>query len=556
MKRLLFIIAALSFAASCNRAVTEGVAVFGSFTYEGNDAIYAANPLPGSDAVYNPILPGWYSDPSFCTNGEGDYFLVTSSFSYFPGVPIFHSRDLVNWKQIGHVLDRPSQLEQLSRQHISGGIFAPDIKYNPANKTYYMITTNVGTGNFVVKTQDPFGSWSDPIPLPQVQGIDPSLFFDDNGKAYIVNNDDAPDGKPEYDGHRTIRIVEYDVENDCTVGERKIIINKGVDPSKKPIWIEGPHLYKINGKYYLMAAEGGTGDMHSEVIFRSDKPMEGYKPWNRNPILTQRHLDPSRPDPVTCTGHADILQDKDGQWWAIFLGCRPGKGGFENLGRETFMMPVRWSKDGFPIITEGNETVPTVVRHPGATVGENPTFGNFKKVDEFDGETLSMDWMTLRGPADNLYSLENGSLNLTCTEAKATEYATPALILRRIQHSAFKATAKMRFVPTGNEAAGVLLFKDEQHQLFLKVSLLDGKPAVSVEKIGAASSILGSVPLPGDYDDLDLIVESPDGLTFSFSFSEGNNAPVMVCDGIDASYLSTAVAGGFTGTTIGLYAIK
>ena len=265
MNRLLPALAAGLVLASCKPAVSPGVAIFESFRYEGRDAVYEAHPLPTKDAVYNPILPGWYSDPSFCSNGEGDYFLVTSTFSYFPGVPLFHSRDLVNWKQVGHVLDRPSQLTGLGRQHTSGGIYAPDIKYNPKNRTYYMITTNVGTGNFLVKTQDPFGAWSEPILLPQVQGIDPSLFFDDDGTAYIVNNDDAPGGKPEYDGHRTIRIVEYDVENDCTIGERRIIVNKGVDPAAKPIWIEGPHLYKIDGKYFLMCAEGGTSDQHSEV---------------------------------------------------------------------------------------------------------------------------------------------------------------------------------------------------------------------------------------------------------------------------------------------------
>ena len=275
MKRLLPVLVCL--VAACKPAPSTGVASFEGFTYEGRDAVYAAHPLPGADAAYNPILPGWYSDPSLCTNGEGDYFLVTSTFSYFPGVPIFHSRDLLNWTQVGHVLDRPSQLTGLGRQRTSGGIYAPDIKYNPKNRTYYMITTNVGTGNFLVKTTDPFGAWSDPILLPQVQGIDPSLFFDDDGRAYIVNNDDAPGGKPEYDGHRTIRIVEYDVERDCTIGERKVIVNKGVRPEDKPIWIEGPHLYKINGKYYLMCAEGGTSDQHSEVIFRSDSPTEGFQ---------------------------------------------------------------------------------------------------------------------------------------------------------------------------------------------------------------------------------------------------------------------------------------
>ena len=386
MNRLLPALAAGLALVACKPAISPGVAVFESFRYEGRDAIYQAHPLPGKDAVYNPILPGWYSDPSFCTNGEGDYFLVTSTFSYFPGVPLFHSRDLVNWKQVGHVLDRPSQLTGLGRQHTSGGIYAPDIKYNPKNRTYYMITTNVGTGNFLVKTQDPFGAWSDPILLPQVQGIDPSLFFDDDGRAYIVNNDEAPGGKPEYDGHRTIRIVEYDVENDCTIGERRIIVDKGVDPAAKPIWIEGPHLYKIDGKYFLMCAEGGTSDQHSEVVFRADSPMGEYKPWHRNPILTQRHLAADRPDPVTCTGHADLVKTPEGEWWGVFLGCRPVKGGFENLGRETFLLPVRWSEDGFPFFLEGEETVPLIVRHPGTRVEGNPTFGNFVVEDSFDGD--------------------------------------------------------------------------------------------------------------------------------------------------------------------------
>ena len=172
-------------------AVKDSTALFDYFTYKGNDDFYKENPLPDDESFYNPILPGWYSDPSICTNGEGDYFLVTSTFTYFPGVPIFHSRDLVNWKQVGHVLSRPSQLVNMKGQHVSGGIFAPAISYNPHNKTYYMVTTNVGAGNFFVKTQDPFGEWSDPIMLPEVGGIDPSFFFDEDGKAYIVNNDDA-----------------------------------------------------------------------------------------------------------------------------------------------------------------------------------------------------------------------------------------------------------------------------------------------------------------------------------------------------------------------------
>jgi len=538
---------------ACKPAISPGVAVFESFRYEGRDAIYQAHPLPGKDAVYNPILPGWYSDPSFCTNGEGDYFLVTSTFSYFPGVPLFHSRDLVNWKQVGHVLDRPSQLTGLGRQHTSGGIYAPDIKYNPKNRTYYMITTNVGTGNFLVKTQDPFGPWSEPILLPQVQGIDPSLFFDDDGRAYIVNNDEAPGGKPEYDGHRTIRIVEYDVENDCTIGERKVIVNKGVDPAAKPVWIEGPHLYKIDGKYFLMCAEGGTSDQHSEVVFRADAPMGEYKPWNRNPILTQRHLAADRPEPVTCTGHADLLQTPEGEWWGVFLGCRPVKGGFENLGRETFLLPVRWSEDGFPFFLEEDETVPVIVRRPGTRVEGTPTFGNFVVEDSFTGDRLDKAWMTLRGPADGLYALKGGALELTCSPMRATRFETPALVLRRLQHHAFSASTRMRFAPAGSEAAGLLLYKDERHQYFLKVCLKDGAPAIALERCGES---LSSLALPDSFSTVDLCIASDDGLTFRFGYAVDGREMRTLVAGVDASYLSTAVAGGFTGTTVGPYAVK
>ena len=538
---------------ACKPAISPGVAVFESFRYEGRDAIYQAHPLPGKDAVYNPILPGWYSDPSFCTNGEGDYFLVTSTFSYFPGVPLFHSRDLVNWKQVGHVLDRPSQLTGLGRQHTSGGIYAPDIKYNPKNRTYYMITTNVGAGNFLVKTQDPFGPWSEPILLPQVQGIDPSLFFDDDGRAYIVNNDEAPGGKPEYDGHRTIRIVEYDVQDDCTIGERRIIVDKGVDPAAKPIWIEGPHLYKIDGKYFLMCAEGGTSDQHSEVIFRADTPMGEYKPWHRNPILTQRHLAADRPEPVTCTGHADLLQTPEGEWWGVFLGCRPVKGGFENLGRETFLLPVRWSEDGFPFFLEGDETVPVIVRRPGTRVEGTPTFGNFVVEDSFTGDRLDKAWMTLRGPADGLYALKGGALELTCSPLRATRFETPALVLRRLQHHAFTASTRMRFVPEGTEAAGLLLYKDERHQYFLKVCLVDEKPSICLERSGET---LSCKRLPDTFSTVDLAIVSDDGLTFRFGYAVDGREMRTLVAGVDASYLSTAVAGGFTGTTVGPYAVK
>lgn len=546
---------------SCARANAsvrpqKAAALFDSFSYRGMDDCYESHPLPDESSFYNPILPGWYSDPSICTNGEGDYYLVTSTFTYFPGVPVFHSTDLVNWEQKGHVLTRMSQLDNLGAQHVSGGIFAPDIAYNPANKTYYMITTNVGAGNFFVKATDPCGEWSDPVYLPEVQGIDPAFFFDKDGKAYIVNNDDAPDNKPEYPGHRTVRVVEFDTAADKCVGERKIVVNKGCRPQEKPIWCEGPHIYNVDGIYYLMTAEGGTADWHSEVIYRGKSPFGPFEPWEGNPILTQRHLDSSRPGAVTCAGHADLVQTKEGDWWAVFLACRPGEGRFENLGRETFLMPVNWTSDGWPYITRGNDEVPMVVSRSGIKRGDNVTFGNFEKTDGFDGESLGFEWLTLRGDGKSLYSLsENpGYLTVKCAPVASSEKKELAYVGRRVQHHKYECATRMVFCPESDgECAGLMVMKDETHQYLLARCCKDGAHRLEVRRIGAeGSDVLAGADV--NADELDLKVVS-DGSTYGFHYSvDGGKNWKALHEGADARYTSTANAGGFTGTTIGLYA--
>ena len=569
MKRIFLVLAILATAVSCSVKAPEGTALFDYYTYEGCDDFYAQNPLPGDDYVYNPILAGWYSDPSICSNGQGDYFLVTSTFVYFPGVPIFHSRDLVNWEQIGNVLDRPEQLPNLDGQRISGGIYAPDIQYNPANKTYYMITTDVAKGNFYVKTQDPWGDWSDPIYVPVVKGIDPSFFFDDNGKAYIVSNDVAPDGKEEYNGHRTIRCVEFDVENDCTVGDRVIIVNKGSRPEKNPYWIEGPHIYKIDGTYYLMCAEGGTnfGEWHSEVVFKGKSPFGPFVSYEGNPILTQVGMDPDRPNPVSCTGHADLVKDGNGNWWAVFLGDRPYRDNFENLGRETFMLPVNWTDDGFPIILPAGESVPMIVRHEGVKRSDKVTFGNFSFTDDFDAPVLGDAWMTVRTPAKDLYSLTDvpGYLKLSCSEAKSSGNHTPAYIGRRLHHHKFSVQTRMYFTPSKfSESAGLLVFKDERHQYYMKVS----KEGIALQKVEFEVIAEMGKPLrwsqlegymatadPGKFKFIDLKITS-DGETFSFWYAPDGKKWQALIEGVDASYLTSASVGGFTGTLIGPYAEK
>lgn len=551
-------------AASCASGRTSTIspqssmAIFESFDYSGNDSIYNANPLPNENSFYNPILAGWYSDPSICTNGKGDYFLATSTFTFFPGVPLFHSRDLVNWKQVGNVLSRSSQLQNLEKQHVSGGIFAPAIAYNPANETYYMITTNVGAGNFFVKTKDPFGEWSDPIMLPEVLGIDPAFFFDDDGKGYIVNNDDAPEAKPEYPGHRTVRVVEFDAETDKCVGERKIVVNKGCRPEEKPIWCEGPHIYKVNGEYYLMTAEGGTSTWHSEVIYRGKTPFGPYTAYEGNPILTQRTLDAKRPDPVTCAGHADLVQTPEGDWWGVFLAVRPVADDKENLGRETFMMPVKWTEDGWPYFMKEGETVPLIVSKHDAVRGDSVTFGNYSRHEDFKSDKLCNEWMTLRGPATSYYSLTQnpGCLTLKCADVRSSDKKVLPYVCRRLNHHEFEASTRMVFVPEhDNQSAGILMLKDETHQYYLaRVKRGDVHCIQLRRQTDNGKETIAERPIDPNAAAIHLKVKGK-GLKCGFHYSlDDGKSWNLLADNVDAGYTSTAVAGGFTGTVIGPYA--
>ena len=353
MRQLLVYSSAVAVLTACSATAIPDIAAadrkaswveFAWFQYEGTETPAAE---VGRDEFLNPILAGFYPDPSICRVGD-EYFLINSTFAWFPGIPIFRSRDLVHWTQIGHVLDRPSQLN-LDGRGVSEGVFAPAIEHRDG--VFYVINTLVGAGgNFYVTADNPAGPWSDPKWLREVNGIDPSFFFDDDGRAYIVHNGPPPDGKPLYDGHRALWLHEFDFKTGTTrSGSARIIVNGGTDLSKKPVWIEGPHIFKRGGFYYLTAAEGGTGPEHSQVVFRSRDVWGPYETPGK-PILTQRHLPPSRPNPITCVGHADFVRTPAGDWWAVFLGCRPYENNKTNIGRETFLLPVRWEND-WPIIS-------------------------------------------------------------------------------------------------------------------------------------------------------------------------------------------------------------
>lgn len=539
----------------CSACLRAQEAVFSYFTYEGNDARFQKAIDPTKEYL-NPILAGFYPDPAICRKGDS-YYLVNSSFAFYPAVPIFESKDLVNWTQIGHVLDRPSQFP-LQTVGIADGIYAPGLSYNPHNDTFYMVTTNVrGGGTFYVKAKDPRGPWSDPIWFPGLEGIDPSFLFDDDGRAYLVRNASVS-GTEKYAGERSIYLQEFSPEQDALIGEPLEVVRGGAHVTENPIWIEGPHLYHIGDYYYLMCAEGGTAEGHSEVIFRSRKPQGPWEECPGNPILTQRSgLDEGRADRVTCAGHADLVQTPEGEWWAVFLGCRPYEENLYNTGRETFLLPVTW-EDGWPQILENGKAIPTVVEKAGLKpLSGTCLTGNFSYTDRFDGTALHPRWLYLRNPPEKACQLSPDGLVLHPAAGNILQTKPLSAVFCRQQHANFSAETLLNFRATSaRRLAGLILFQSEDHCFVFGKTLLNGTPAVVLKRAEGTQVLIGSCPLQSNEAPLRLKVECR-GRYISFYYAEGDTTqwhPLAM--GVDGANLSTAHAGGFIGTTIGLYATR
>lgn len=529
---------------------------FSDFSYRGNDKIYTDNPLK-EDEFYSPVLQGCYPDPSITRKGD-DYYLVNSSFSMFPGVPIFTSKDLVNWKQLGHVLDRPSQLK-VGKSGVSQGIYAPDIKYNKYNDTFYMITTQIagGIGNMVVKTKDPAKGWSEVQKL-NFDGIDPSIFFDDNGKAYIVHNDAPPKGIEQYNGHRVIKIWDYDLEKDQVVpGSDKIIVNGGVDLSQKPIWIEGPHLYKKNGKYFLMCAEGGTGGNHSEVIFMADAPQGPFVPAGNNPILTQRYFPKDRKDKVDWAGHADLVETPDGKYYGVFLAIRPNVNNRVNSGRETFMLPVDWSGT-YPVFQNGLVPMKPKLKMPEGVknqAGQNGFFpnGNFTYSDKLTGRNLDFRWIAMRGPREDFINVSKNGVKISPFQNNIKALAPVSALFHRLQHEDFEVSVTLDFKPqSGKELAGITCYQSEKFNYVFGITKKDKEYHIVLErtekgesKLIASEKISLSKPVR-----LQVIGEKDN---YSFNYAPDSRNFKNLGGPVSGDILSTDVAGGFTGSLIGLY---
>jgi alpha-N-arabinofuranosidase len=495
----------------------------------------------------NPILPGFHPDPSACRVGN-DYYLVNSSFSYFPGVPIFHSKDLVHWEQIGYVLTTNEQLPLENKGGIagvSGGIFAPTLRYHDG--VFYMITTNMALlKNFLVTAKDPAGPWSEPIWL-DLQGklvIDPSLFFDDDGKVYLTTS-------PDFVSGQGILFAQIDVKTGKLLTAPKSIWNGtgGWSP-------EGPHLYKKDGWYYLMIAEGGTEYGHKVTIARSRNVDGPYTADSANPILTHtRRM--TQGSPIQGVGHADLVQAADGSWWMVELGFRPSS--FQHiLGRETFLAPVEWPANGWPVVNKTGTIaldmdVPTLTQHQ---------FPELPERDDFKTPITGFEWNYLGNPIPGNYSLteRTGFLRLKGNTTTLNEGKSVTFIGRRQEHKIFAASTLLDFNPANQtDEAGLTVFMDYAHHYDLSVKNMNGKRVLILTyNVGMIQHVEKLIPLSNGT--VELKVEgSTVAATFTsadyytFYFRQGTNSFQEITKA-EARYLSSETAGGFTGVYLGMFA--
>ncbi|WP_432970136.1 family 43 glycosylhydrolase [Dactylosporangium sp. CA-233914] len=456
-----------------------------------------------------PIIPGFHPDPSICRVGS-TYYLVTSSFEYAPGVPIFSSGDLRRWKQIGHVLDRPEQLESVNARP-SGGIYAPTLRHHDG--LFWMITTNVtrGPGQMLVTAEDPAGPWSDPLRIPDAHGIDPDLAWDDDGRCWLSWSGELPAGQ------QAVLQAQLDPVTGSLLTE-PMVLWRGTGGQ----FPEGPHLYRKDGSWYLVIAEGGTERGHAVTVARASSPSGPFEPCPSNPVLTARGTD----WPTQSTGHADFVQLLDGSWAIVFLGVRPhgSTPAWHVLGRETFAARLSWD-NGWPRVDCAIEPARGEVLVEALTADGIPL--SFASPSDLPAELLHIDggqWH-LRGTAEQPF------------------------VGRRQEHLFTSTRAKV------GPGAGLELRIDPHHRVTVQV----GPHWVrAVATIGDMPIAIGELSMDAP-STIELRTEPSPELA-----GTPRHGPDLIVarafDGrgwrdlgrIDGRYFSTEVAGGFTGRFIGL----
>lgn len=510
--------------------------------------------------IQNPILRGFNPDPTICRVGE-DYYLATSSFSYFPGVPIYHSQNLMHWKRAGYVLSRREQL-CVTYEDVSGGIFAPTLRWHDG--TFYLITTNITTHeNFFCTASNPAGPWSDPVVIRAAGGIDPSLFWDDDGKVYYTGT--APWNDSRFD-HPMIVCSEIDLTTGQLVGEMWCIGEGFARDAHAP---EGPHLYKKDGWYYLLIAEGGTEHNHAVTVSRSRDLRCPFEQCPANPVLTHRHL--GRNHLICNVGHADLVECQDGSWYAVCLGSRLVGGYHKPLGRETFLVPVTW-ENGWPVFSPGT----------GKVEWSYPAPAFAKEIVTNSAENEDSEWNYLGTPYEDFVHHENRTITVKMLaqslvpwefEGETFDFfshmqkigktkACMPFYGRRLHETAFTFGAHMEAVLSGRETAGIAILQNNAHQLRLEgVAGADGQVCFRVIKV--TYSLLdgkmhyeetnhGSVTLPVS-SSYRLVLEGHDN-AYDFSVCPEGGVWQTVAEHIDGTNLGSETAGGFVGAYVGLFA--
>ena len=490
----------------------------------------------------NPIIPGFYPDPSIIRRPEG-YYLVCSSFEFYPGVPLFFSRDLVNWEQVGNVLDRPSQLP-LQHAGTSGGIFAPTLRYHEGR--YYMVTTNVSDGgNFYVYSDDiRSGKWSEPIYIDH-RGIDPSFFFDEDGRVYYAGTHSDADGRP------CIGQFEIDLETGEKRSETRVLwYGTG---GKCP---EAPHMYKRGDYYYLMLAEGGTEYGHMVTIARSRSVWGPFESCPHNPILSHRDINP-RHSELQGVGHADMVEREDGSWAIVFHGIRPSQFMLHHLGRETCVAELTWDEEGWPVVNggkpiEGLTTLPVEGYADDARVPQ--TIDEPYRAD-FARQALDASWNYLRNPQEAHYRLDpsRARLQLTAGEGRLDEIGSPTFVGRRQSH--FDVDVEVLLELDASEAdsdAGLTVFHTNQHHYDLVVRRQGGR-RVALLRRRVVDMYLESEPveLP-DSAPLRLRIEAS-RLGYDFFAGAADGALQKIGSGSTQLLSTECMVCTFTGCYIGLF---
>ena len=489
----------------------------------------------------NPVLPGFHADPSVCRAGD-DFYLVNSTFQYFPGVPVFHSKDLVNWEQVGNCLTRPSQVD-LKGTDGNSGIYAPTIRYN--NGRFYMVTTVFPSRrHFYVWTDNPVGEWSEPVVIDFAIGsCDPTLYFEDDKCYFLWKEGD-------------IKICEIDVETGRQLGE---IHHLGVGLGGR--YPEGPHIYKKDGYYYLLLAEGGTEHGHHVNILRSKNLFGPYQPNPANPILSHFNMKMQNSQ-IQGLGHADLVQAPDSSWWMICLGYRTSGYLQHVMGRETMLAPVRWEQGGWPVVN-GDGTLQTDMKCqtlPLVSMEKDPIREEFEYIkrnapkDSYHSLGLPMGWMSLCNPDYSRYSLteRKGWLRLRPSTTYLSETASPTFIARRQTELNFTATAlfDLSHLSEGMQAGITAYAAPLNHydvvaekrngQIIIKSNVRLGQTGHS-EKEFALSGTRAYLRITSDKD-------------FYYLQASSDGKDFVGLAKMEYRFLSTETIGGFTGVMLGLFA--